>query len=462
VPGSRSYADFRIAVRNYYRETFRAPEVMLDGAQLNPGNAWVSRLCFEPRVGLAVLNRLLAPHVRSGRLKIHLSCRPVRCEGNPGHICSIELSSPRGKRLTLNARQYIDATDLGDLLPLAGIPYVSGAEAVEDTREPHASPDGPHPERVQSFTFCFLVQFCPGENHTIRKPRGYAVFREAQPYSLTLINHQNQMVPYRFLTATADRPLPFWTYRRVFDASMLSPAGNAGDIALINWPSNDYRWANIIDQPAARKAAILDEARRLSLGFLYWLQTEVPRDDGLGRGYPELKLLPAAVGTRSGIAQAPYVRESRRILSLRRICEQEITIEANPGKSQAAFPDSVGIGSYPMDLHACVGDERTMFAATLPFQIPLGALIPLECNNLLAGCKNIGTTHLTNGAYRLHPVEWSIGEAAGMLSAYVCQTGLSPRAVWSDAEKLADFQDLLHKRGVLLSWPKQVCAGITR
>ncbi|MCF2491242.1 FAD-dependent oxidoreductase [Dyadobacter sp. CY347] len=29
--------------------------------------------------------------------------------------------------------------------------------------------------------------------------------------------------------------------------------------------------------------------------------------------------------------------------------------------------------------------------------------------NLLPSNKNIGTTHITNGCYRLYPVEWSIG-----------------------------------------------------
>jgi hypothetical protein len=126
---------------------------------------------------------------------------------------------------------------------------------------------------------------------------------------------------------------------------------------------------------------------------------------------------------------------------------------------QAVFADSVGIGSYPMDLHACVGDERTMFAATLPFQIPLGALIPLECDNLIAGCKNIGTTHLTNGSYRLHPVEWAIGEAAGALAAYTSQNGCAPRSVCSNAHLLSDFQTLLIQRGVRLAWPENLSAG---
>ena len=43
--------------------------------------------------------------------------------------------------------------------------------------------------------------------------------------------------------------------------------------------------------------------------------------------------------------------------------------------------------------------------------------IRLRMRNLLPACKNIGTTHITNGCYRLHPVEWNIGEAAGVLAA---------------------------------------------
>ena len=45
-------------------------------------------------------------------------------------------------------------------------------------------------------------------------------------------------------------------------------------------------------------------------------------------------------------------------------------------------------------------------------QIPLGTLIPRQMENLLPECKNIGVTHITNGCYRLHPVEWNVGEAA--------------------------------------------------
>ena len=44
-------------------------------------------------------------------------------------------------------------------------------------------------------------------------------------------------------------------------------------------------------------------------------------------------------------------------------------------------------------------------------------VLPRRVENLLPACKNLGVTHLTNGCYRLHPVEWNIGESAGMLAA---------------------------------------------
>jgi hypothetical protein len=74
--------------------------------------------------------------------------------------------------------------------------------------------------------------------------------------------------------------------------------------------------------------------------------------------------------------------------------------------------------------------------------------------NLLPANKNIGTTHITNGAYRLHPVEWNIGEAAGALAARCLQTNEPPHAVRDKSDLLQDFQSVLTRRGVELAWPE--------
>jgi hypothetical protein len=78
----------------------------------------------------------------------------------------------------------------------------------------------------------------------------------------------------------------------------------------------------------------------------------------------------------------------------------------------------------------------------------------VRVENLLPACKNIGTTHITNGCYRLHPVEWNIGEVAGALAAYCLSNGLAPRQVRNSAGHLSDFQTLLQRRlGIELAWP---------
>src|SRR5690606_495653 len=90
---------------------------------------------------------------------------------------------------------------------------------------------------------------------------------------------------------------------------------------------------------------------------------------------------------------------------------------------------------------------------TKPFRIPLGALLPIRVKNLLPACKNLGVTHITNGCYRLHPVEWNIGESAGALAAFCLDRGTTPHAVRESKELLDEFQNLLHQAGVPLAWP---------
>jgi hypothetical protein len=86
-------------------------------------------------------------------------------------------------------------------------------------------------------------------------------------------------------------------------------------------------------------------------------------------------------------------------------------------------------------------------------QIALGSLIPVRVDNLLPACKNLGVTSVVNGATRLHPVEWNIGEVAGALAAWCGMKNLSPRQVRNTPRHLADFQRELVKHGIELDWP---------
>jgi hypothetical protein len=240
-----------------------------------------------------------------------------------------------------------------------------------------------------------------------------------------------------------------WVYRRVLDRTLFAEGAFPSDLTIINWPQSDYCWGNLIDQPPAEAARMLDQAKRLSLSLLYWLQSEAPRPDG-GAGYPGVRLRPDAVGTPDGLAKFPYVRESRRIQPVFRVLEQHIASDLR--KHAETFHDSVGIGHYRIDLHPSSNGVNYIDIGCCPFQVPLGALLPVRMRNLIPACKNIGSTHITNGAYRLHPVEWNIGEAAGALAAFCLGRRTGPHAVREKADALADFQALLRRLGVPLEW----------
>jgi hypothetical protein len=220
---------------------------------------------------------------------------------------------------------------------------------------------------------------------------------------------------------------------------------------MINWPGNDYRDESVVDRSPREQARVLQDAKRVSLGFLHWLQTEAPRP-GAAPGFPELRPRPDVFATEDGLAKHPYIRECRRIRALRTVLEQDVSVEHQHTARARHVDDSVGVGWYPIDIHSSGPDDVGVSCRTRPFQIPLGALIPARMRNLLAGAKNLGTTHITNGCYRLHPVEWNVGEAAGALAAFALDTGRDPAEVHADPRLRRDLQRRLVGDGVPLYW----------
>ena len=472
---TRAYRGYRDAVRAYYRRHYPLTETARAAAHFNPGNATVSRIAHEPRVSLAVLEAMLAPHVSSGRLTVLLRHAPSSADGAGDRVRSVAIRSldDQVERI-LHAEYFLDATEVGDLLPLTRTEYVTGFESRQHTNEVHA-PESAQPLNMQAFTVCFAMDFAAGEDHTIERPADYAFWRDyvpnltpAWPGKLLAWDQPHPQTlkprPVAF-DPEAARPvagqLNFMIYRRIVDKRNYQPGTFDTDVTLVNWPMNDYFLGPLFEVDRAEAAKNLERGRQLSLSLLYWLQTEAPRPDG-GAGWKGLRLRSDVVGTPDGLAKAPYIRESRRIAAEFTVLEQHVGTEARsrllnvPPENVAAeaFPDSVGVGSYRIDLHMSTGGDNYIDISSLPFQIPLGALIPRRLENLLPACKNIGTTHITNGCYRLHPVEWNIGEAAGMLAAHAIEIKSPPRRIRNDSRLLEVFQSRLQQQGVELAWPK--------
>lgn len=469
---TKNYRLYREAVRAYYKNNYPLTDSARQTKYFNPGNGSVSKLCHEPRVSLAVLYGLFAPYLSSGRLTLLLQHKVRAADVTGNNLRSIKAVNLRdGKEIILTAPYFADATELGELLPLTGTEFVTGTESRRETNELHA-PEKADPGNNQAFTVCFAMDYDPGADHVEDKPAEYAFWRSHVPkmnppwpgklFDLsyanpaTLVKKQLGFNPDG--SKTGDY-LNLWNYRRILHTGNFKPGTYSGDITNVNWPQNDYTLGNLVGASDADFNLHVNRAKQLSLSWLYWLQTEVPRPDG-GTGWAGLRLRKDVMGTDDGLAKYPYIRESRRIKAVFTVLEEHVgtanrimAAGSEAGKRAASFHDSVGVGSYHIDLHPSSHGQNYIDFDSLPFEIPLGALICQRMDNLLPASKNIGTTHITNGCYRLHPVEWGIGEAVGLLLSYAIKNNITPRAIREKQDALQSFQQFIQNQGVEIKWP---------
>ena len=409
---TRSYRHYRNAVRDYYRAHYKLTSAARARFELNPGNGSVSRLTHEPRVSLAVLEGMLAPYINDGSLQLLLRHAPLTASTSGDHVASVTLRDlSQNISRTVIAKYFLDATETGELLPLTNAEFVTGAEARAQTQELHAQRQA-LPSNNQAFTFCFAMDYLEGEDHTIEKPRDYALWRSYVPkldppwtgpllsWSMCDPKTLEKRAAYFVPNPTgSDLPgLNLWTYRRILARANFEPGLYPSDISLVNWPQNDYWVGDLLTATPEQKQEFLRQGRQLSLSLLYWMQTEAPSPDGK-QGWKGLRLRKDIVGTDDGLAKAAYIRESRRIKAEFTIQEQHVgadmRLNSQNGEEQTSAPrfeDSVGIGCYRIDLHPAVGGTNYIDVSSLPFQIPLGALLPAG-----AGIRV--------GVARIHPVE---------------------------------------------------------
>ncbi|WP_432477873.1 FAD-dependent oxidoreductase [Nocardioides sp. GXQ0305] len=466
------YRRLRDGLRDHYRQWYPLSADARRQRHLNPGRGTVSALCVEPRVGVAVIEGMLAAARSSGRLQVLLGHRPVAATVDGDRVTSVTVEAEGEDPVTVVAPCVLDATETGALLPLAGVEHVTGAESRTETGEPHA-PESAQPLNMQAVSWCFAVDHLAGEDFTIDRPEQYAFWREHAPRGWT----GGPMLSFTAPVPRTGEPLArtftpnpdaagetvvdhrtvggdheLWAFRRIADRRTFVPGHLASDVTLVNWPMVDYLEGPLYGVDSAEAARHRDGARQLSLSFLHWLQTEAPRPDGRA-GYPGLRLRGDLLGTSDGLAMRPYVRESRRIRARYTVVEQDLALDLRPDGRAVRYDDSVGVGSYRIDLHPSTGGDPYVDIASCPFEIPLRALVPVRVENLLPAAKNIGTTHVTNGCYRLHPVEWNVGEVAGTLADLCLERGCTPQQVCDDDDLREELQARLVRDGVELRWP---------
>ncbi|QDU72214.1 FAD-dependent oxidoreductase [Mucisphaera calidilacus] len=485
------YRTLRESIRSLYRRHYPLNVDALADPELNPGSGFVSRLCCEPRAAVTGLRGMLMPYESSGRLRIWRNTFPRAVDVEGDVVRSVTVYRRLiDSEVTVSAKFVLDASELGDLLPLANVEHVTGCEAQRDTGEMHAK-ERPEPENEQAITWVVALGWDrnPEAVHTIDKPEHYEAWRAFRPevdppWPGPLLSWREPLgdrpaesrVSYLRPEHRGRRQsggIPYFDYRKVIDATRWRHPEHLDDVTLVNWVMNDYIGGSITDVPTEKRRERLNEAKELTRCLVYWLQTEAEDFSTGKQGLPRLYPRPDIMGSEDGLALAVYIRESRRIRALQTITEGDVAVMQrcgeNPGWGdpgsehvERARPlpvhDSVGVGAYRIDLHISTGGDHCLDLAAYPFQIPLGALIPVRLRNLLPACKNIGTTHITNGAFRLHPVEWNIGESAGILASFCIERETEPHRVHGHRGLMSDFQKRLADEHVQLEWHGRVHA----
>ena len=383
------FGEFREALHKVY------------GGPSKVSTGWVSNTLFEPHVGDSIFKSMV---LQTKGLTVKYQFQFLRVLKNNDTITgAVFVDEPSNQQITIYARQVIDATELGDVLANAGVPYSLGMEASAATGEDvHVSETN---DIVQDITYvAILKDYGMGVDKTIAKPKNY------DPSEF-----DGACTDYYFNTAN---PKP-----NVDAIKMLNYGKLPNQKYMINWPNrgNDI-YLNMVEMDEANRQSELVKAKEQTLRFIYFIQHQL--------GFKNLGLADDEFPTHDKLPLIPYHRESRRVKGLVRFDVKHI---AKPFESSIPlYRTGIAVGDYPIDHHHkknIKAPQHLDFYPVPSFNIPLGSLIPQHVSGLIIAEKSISVSNVVNGTTRLQAIAILIGQAAGTLAALSVQQNLDAQAI---------------------------------
>jgi FAD dependent oxidoreductase len=388
------WKEFRDQLRKYY-----GGEKMLQ-------TGWVSNTLFEPSVGNEIFKNMV---LDEKNLKIlyetkFFSLKRIKADRNiiPNIESGWEVSfkNKLKKSIKIRTRILIDATELGDVAKAAGVKYRIGTDDSAQSGELGFASQ--KTDVIQDLSYCAILKDYGSEPAPlVAKPVGY----NAAVYDCSC----KQSCVSGEAKHNCDK--------------MLSYGKLPKDKYMINWrlKGNDY-YANVIDADEKTRQKAFEEAKKVTLGFVYFIQNEL--------GYKNLGLADDEFPTKDRLPLMPYHRESRRI-------EGVVTLNVNhimqPFETKdALYRTGIAVGDYPLDHHheAFKGTQPKLNLPEIPsFNVPLGSLIPKEIEDFIVIEKSISVSNIVNGATRLQPCVLLIGQAAGVLASESIKQNRQPKEV---------------------------------
>jgi hypothetical protein len=377
-------------------------------------NSWVSFFSYDPRIGAEIF----ADWVQELPNLLWLAGQ-TPLEVFQQNNC---ISGVRFADFTVNAKVTLDATELGDLLALAEVPYRWGWELRSEWGEISA------PASFNHLT----------EKYPVQAPTWVVVMQDFGEAIAPEIPSAPNEDPSQFAGAWDDYGAEqFLNYGRL-----------PGGLFMINWPihGNDYgHGVKRIVASQELRYEFLQECFWHSQNFARFIQNQLGHRYGLANNIfpqspianPKSKIQnpkSKIQNPTTAFALHPYYRESRRLVGLTTIREQDI-LPMTGGSVAPLHEDAIAIGNYANDHHYPnikfeVLPKSSRWGGRwtgTPFTIPYRSLVPIKTDGLLVCEKNISVSHIANGSTRLQPVVMGIGQAAGMAAALCIELNLTPR-----------------------------------
>lgn len=390
---------------------YGGPEALFTG--------WVSNTQFEPHIGAQIFQNIINELPNVDRI-VGFSLQSAQLElqeNGKRRLQEITVSTNSGKNLSIQASVFIEATEYGDLLGVADVPYSHYMETADMTGELSA-PSNTHPY-VQDLTYVAIVE-------------------DYSPMNAPLVEKPDSYNPAEFDCMCAELCSDS-TQNPVSCDKMLDYGRLPNNKFMINWPNfgNDH-YADILEKSSVEREQILQEAKETTLSWIYHLQTE--------GGYTHIGIAKDEFPTEDGLALIPYIRESRRVVGIDRLYEYDLS-DPYALEERPLYMSSIAVGDYPLDHHRKKNPvpKQIDFPSIPSYSVPYGALIPEKVNGLIVAEKSVSVSNVANGTTRLQPVVLQIGQAAGAAAVLSVESGIS--AALLDVRSL---QDVLLESGLIL------------
>ena len=349
---------------------------------------WVSNVMFEPSVGNCIFHNMVAKE-KGVTLWTESEVKAVSHNGN---VWTVHVARPDGQTDVVEAKVLVDATELGDIAKMCGVPYDVGMESQAATHEDIAPAQANN--IVQDLTYVAILKDY-GRDMTMEKPEGY----NANDFACCCINDK---------CITPKEPNRQWPKDK-----MVTYGKMPGGKYMINWPieGNDF-YANMVDMTPEQRNEAVRKAKAHTMRFVYFMQHEL--------GFNTLALADDEYPTADRLPFMPYHRESRRIHGKVRFTLNHMTDPYE--QAQPLYRTNIAVGDYPVDHHHTryTGEEQLPdlhFHPVPSFGLPLGSLLPKDVKQLVVAEKSVSVSNIANGSTRLQPVVMQIGQAAGALAA---------------------------------------------